>query len=218
MTRGLCGRRHGDSTPGPVGSPSYDLGVARRPFCLKLLLIVASAAALAAHLIGLSPLWSVTIGLATPVVVVAAPAFVRGLVMGAATPAAGERVPAAVREMSGEEFEDYVALAARSCGIPVIMTPLTGDFGVDLVVGRRPDRLAVQCKRQARPVGAGAVQEVVAGAPMHDCTRTMVVTNHDFTPAARTLAERHGCLLISGTDLALLRTAIRRATAPTPLR
>ena len=104
--------------------------------------------------------------------------------------------------MSGTEFEDHVARIARSCGVPVIMTSVTGDWGVDLIVGKRPDRLAMQCKRQSRPVGAGAVQEVVAGAPMQDCTKTMVVTNHEFTPAARKLAELHGCELVGGAGTA----------------
>ena len=103
--------------------------------------------------------------------------------------------------MSGNEFEDYVARIARSCGLPVIMTSITGDWGVDIIVGKRPNRLAIQCKRQSRPVGAGAIQEVVAGAPMQDCTRTMVVTNHEFTPAARKLAELHGCELVGGAEL-----------------
>ena len=116
--------------------------------------------------------------------------------------------------MSGTEFEDYVARIARSCGLPVIMTSITGDWGVDIIVGKRPNRLAIQCKRQSRPVGAGAVQEVVAGAPMQDCTRTMVVTNHEFTPAARKLAELHGCELVGGAELPRLRSTIRRLTEP----
>jgi restriction system protein len=115
--------------------------------------------------------------------------------------------------MSGTEFEDYVARVARSCGVPVIMTSVTGDWGVDLIVGHRPERLAIQCKRRSRPVGAGAVQEVVAGAPMQGCTKTMVVTNHEFTPAARKLAELHGCELVGRSELPRLRSTIRRLTA-----
>jgi restriction system protein len=99
--------------------------------------------------------------------------------------------------------------------MPVIMTSITGDWGVDIIVGKRPNRLAIQCKRQSRPVGASAVQEVVAGAPMQDCTRTMVVTNHEFTPAARKLAELHGCELVGGAELSRLRSTIRRLTEPT---
>ena len=95
----------------------------------------------------------------------AAPRFLLATAIGAFTP--GPREAPAAAAMSGTEFEDYVARIARSCGVPVIMTSVTGDWGVDLIVGNRPDRLAVQCKRHSRPVGASAVQEVVAGAPMH---------------------------------------------------
>ena len=49
---------------------------------------------------------------------------------------------------------------------------------------------------------------------MQDCTQTMVVTNHEFTPAARKLAERHGCELVGGADLPRLRSTIRRLTDP----
>jgi restriction system protein len=115
--------------------------------------------------------------------------------------------------MSGVEFEDYVARVVRSCGVPVIMTSVTGDWGVDIIAGRRPNRLAIQCKRQGRPVGTSAIQEVVAGAPMQDCAKTMVVTNHEFTPAARKLAELHDCELVGRTELTRLRSTIRRLTA-----
>ncbi|MEW5811331.1 MAG: restriction endonuclease [Actinomycetota bacterium] len=157
---------------------------------------------------GVPPWWCLAVAVLTPLV----PRFVAAIVVGAATPSARETD--ARDEMSGTEFEDYVARIARSVGVPVIMTPLSGDWGVDLIVGHRPHRLAVQCKRQSRPVGTGAVQEVVAGAPMQDCTRTMVVTNHQFTPAARKLAELHGCELVGGEELPRLRSTIRRLTRP----
>jgi restriction system protein len=174
--------------------------------------IAGVALGIAACLLGATPAWSLAIGAAAPLVLVAAPRFLMGTIIGASTPSPTEDLAAA---MSGMEFEDYVARIARSCGVPVIMTSVTGDWGVDLIVGRRPERLAIQCKRQARPVGAGAVQEVVAGAPMQDCTKTMVVTNHEFTPAARKLAELHGCELVGRTELPRLRSTIRRLTAPT---
>jgi restriction system protein len=163
---------------------------------------------IAAYLLGVSPVWSLLIGVVAPAVLAAAPHFLRGAIVGLRT-ATDESAA-----MSGTEFEDYVARIARSCGVPVIMTSITGDWGVDIIVGKRPNRLAIQCKRQSRPVGAGAVQEVVAGAPMQDCTKTMVVTNHEFTPAARKLAELHGCELVGRTELPRLRSTIRRLTAP----
>ncbi len=182
-----------------------------RRVALKWHLIAAVAVGTAAWILGATPAWCLVLGALAPVILAATPRFVRGAIVGVSTPDAREDVTAA---MSGTEFEDYVARIARSCGAPVIMTSITGDWGVDIIVGRRPNRLAIQCKRQARPVGAGAVQEVVAGAPMQDCRRTMVVTNHEFTPAARKLAELHGCMLISGTELPSLRATIRRLTEP----
>ena len=203
--------RHTELSAGHyVGLRTYHRLVSRTRSLVYM--VVAIASAVAAYLLGASVPWSVAIGVVAPIALAAAPRFLLATAIGAFTPGARE-APAAT--MSGTEFEDYVARIARSAGVPVIMTAVTGDWGVDLIVGNRPDRLAVQCKRQARPVGAGAVQEVVAGAGMHGCTKTMVVTNHEFTPAARKLAELHGCELVGGSDLPRLRSTIRRLTAPT---
>ncbi|MFN6545555.1 restriction endonuclease [Mycolicibacterium nivoides] len=180
---------------------------------IKLFIAAGAAAAFASHLAGVDAAWSLAVGVVVPLALAATPRFLLGAFRGASTPSAREQ-PAT--EMTGLEFEDHVARVARSCGLPVIMTPLTGDWGVDLIVGHRPNRIAVQCKRLSRPVGAGAVQEVVAGAPMQDCTRTMVVTNNEFTPAARKLAELHGCDLVGGADLPRLRSILRRAASSEP--
>jgi restriction system protein len=174
----------------------------------RLYVVVAVVSGIVAYLLGATLVWSLAIGALAPVVLAAAPHFLRGALAGVSTP-----VDEAA-EMSGTEFEDYVARIARSCGMPVIMTSITGDWGVDVIVGKRPNRLAIQCKRQSRPVGAGAIQEVVAGAPMQDCTKTMVVTNNEFTPAARKLAELHDCELVGRSELPRLRSTIRRLTEP----
>jgi restriction system protein len=174
---------------------------------VKAYLFAGVVSGVAAYLLGALPVWSVAIGALAPAALAALPRFLRGALVGLRT---REEVASA---MSGTEFEDYVARVVRSCGVPVIMTSATGDWGVDIIVGRRPNRLAIQCKRQARPVGTSAIQEVVAGAPMQDCAKTMVVTNHEFTPAARKLAELHGCELVGRSELTRLRSTIRRLTA-----
>lgn len=172
-----------------------------------LYVVAAIASGIAAYLLGATAPWSLTIGALAPAVLAVAPRFLRGALDGVSTP------DDEAAEMSGTEFEDHIARIARTCGLPVIMTSITGDWGVDIIVGRRPNRLAIQCKRQSRPVGTSAVQEVVAGAPMQDCTKTMVVTNHEFTRAARKLAELHGCELVGRSELPRLRSTIRRLTA-----
>jgi restriction system protein len=175
---------------------------------MRLYAFVAAATGIACYLLGAAPVWSLAIGAIAPAILAAAPHFLRGAIVGLST---ADEVAAA---MSGTEFEDYVARVVRSCGVPVIMTSVTGDWGVDIIVGKRPNRLAIQCKRQSRPVGTSAVQEVVAGAPMQDCIKTMVVTNHEFTRAARKLADLHGCELVGRSELPRLRSTIRRLTGP----
>jgi restriction system protein len=175
---------------------------------VRLYAVVAVVSGIAAYLLGVRPILSLAIGVGAAILLAAAPRFLHGAVVGLSTP------DDEAEEMSGTEFEDYVARIARSCGLPVIMTSITGDWGVDIIVGKRPSRLAIQCKRQSRPVGTSAIQEVVAGAPMQDCTKTMVVTNHEFTPAARKLAELHGCELVGRSELPRLRSTLRRLTDP----
>jgi restriction system protein len=109
------------------------------------------------------------------------------------------RTSAGIREidaMNGVEFEDYVAARMHHAGWHVSFTPAVGDYGVDLIAQKDGQYAAVQCKRHAKAVGVAAVQQVVAGARHHGCTRSIVVSNQEFTSAAKQLAYTHGCQLI----------------------
>jgi restriction system protein len=108
---------------------------------------------------------------------------------------------AAVDQMSGVEFEEFVAAQLRTRGWSVIRTPSTGDYGVDLIAKKRSTCMAVQCKRLARAVGVAAVQQVVSGARHHGCDQAVVVTNQAFTKAARQLATTHRCRLVGREQL-----------------
>lgn len=103
--------------------------------------------------------------------------------------------------MTGIDFENYVAARLRAAGYRVALTKVTGDFGVDLIAAKGRERIAIQCKRHARRIGAPAVQQVVAGALLHRCTSTMVVSNQEFTPAAIRLAQVHACELVGRARL-----------------
>jgi restriction system protein len=107
----------------------------------------------------------------------------------------------AIDAMTGTEFEDYVATRLRRAGWRVTFTPASGDYGVDLIGDRDGTSVAVQCKRLGKPVGVAAVQQVVAGARHHGCGRSIVISNQEFTGAARQLAHTHNCQLIGRTTL-----------------
>ena len=107
----------------------------------------------------------------------------------------------AIDAMDGVEFEGYVAARLQSAGWQVAFTPAVGDYGVDLIAEKDGHYVAVQCKRYGKSVGVAAVQEVVSGARHHGCTRSIVVSNQEFTSAAKQLARTHNCQLIGRSVL-----------------
>ncbi|MCV7103018.1 restriction endonuclease [Mycobacterium palustre] len=122
---------------------------------------------------------------------------------------------AAIDEMSGVEFEGFVAAQLRTAGWSVEHTASTGDYGVDLIAKRGGTRMAVQCKRLGRAVGVAAVQQVVSGALHHRCGQAVVVTNRGFTKAARQLASTHRCRLV-GREQLHIWTRMPAATSAGP--
>ena len=102
----------------------------------------------------------------------------------------------AIDAMTGTEFEDYVAARLRRAGWRVTFTPMVGDYGVDLIAEKDRRSVAIQCKRHGNSVGVAAVQQVVSGALHHGCTKSIVISNQEFTQAAQQLAFTHGCQLI----------------------
>lgn len=101
-----------------------------------------------------------------------------------------------IDELSGIDFETFVAARLQGAGWHIETTPASNDYGVDLIATNRRDVVAVQCKRYSKTVGVRAVQEVVAGARHYACTRAMVVSNQDFTRQAQALAASSRCELI----------------------
>jgi restriction system protein len=115
-------------------------------------------------------------------------------------------------DMTGPEFETFVARLPEHLGYSVRGTPATGDQGADLLVERLGRLTVVQVKRYAGTVGNGAVQEVVAARAFYQAEEGWVVTNSTFTPAARELAQAAGVHLVDGTELDALAREARRST------
>jgi len=110
---------------------------------------------------------------------------------------------AAADRMTGEEFEDWLAILFRAAGWRVRHTRTTGDFGADLVLGHGAvDEMVVQAKRQGRPVGVAAVQQAAAARLHYGTPEAMVATNSTFTPAAIELAASTGVILWDRDDIA----------------
>ena len=95
-----------------------------------------------------------------------------------------------IDEMTGREFEEFVAAVLEGCGYEVEeITVASGDYGADIIAWADDEKIAVQCKRYSRPVGVKAVQEVISAMKHYDCEKAIVITNSTFTRQAYTLAE-----------------------------
>ncbi len=103
------------------------------------------------------------------------------------------------RVMRGTEFECFLGQVFETLGYQVRMTKGSGDQGVDLIVTGKGRKIAVQAKGYANTVGNHSVMEASAGMIFYGCDSCVVVTNSRFSPLARKLAARIGCLLIDYT-------------------
>lgn len=90
----------------------------------------------------------------------------------------------------GLGFENHVEKLYRGFGYSVSTTPSSGDFGVDLIAISNTEKIAIQCKRYATPVGPEAVMQVYSGAAYYECTRFAVFSINGFTNAATEMAKK----------------------------
>lgn len=97
-----------------------------------------------------------------------------------------------VDQMSGLEFEEYLAFHFRKLGYRVSLTDFSGDYGADLLLNKNRKLTVVQAKRYSGSVGVKAVQEVIGAISYYRADCGMVVTNSHFTQNAKILAERSG--------------------------
>src|SRR5205809_617043 len=93
-----------------------------------------------------------------------------------------------VSEMSGAEFERFVGKLYTRLAYSVSLTPAGADQGVDLILCKDGQKIAVQAKRRTGKVGNKAVQEVIAGKLYYGCSRAMIITNSTFPDSEVALA------------------------------
>lgn len=103
--------------------------------------------------------------------------------------------------MDGIAFEQFLGALFQRLGYLTDTTRTSGDYGVDVLLRKGKQRIAVQAKHYSTPVGLSAVQEVHAGIKFYGADEGWVVTNNTFTRAARELAGKTGVRLIDGAEL-----------------
>jgi restriction system protein len=103
--------------------------------------------------------------------------------------------------MHGIEFERYIARLLPRLGYRHIRLTERYDLGLDIVAEKGNIRWGIQVKRQSYPVKIEAVRQAVAALNHYKCDRSMVITNNNFSPAARQLANSNDCILVDRQQL-----------------
>ena len=98
-------------------------------------------------------------------------------------------------------YEHFCADRLSAAGWRAKSTKSSGDQGVDVIAEASGRRLVVQCKLYDRPVGNGAVQEIIAGRQFEDAHHAVVVSNAAFTRSARHLAAKSDVALLHHDEL-----------------
>ena len=96
----------------------------------------------------------------------------------------------------GIKYEEFCCKYLQEKGYSTKTTVASGDQGADIIASRDGIKLAVQCKyRTEGSVGNDAVQQALAGMHYYDCHTAIVMTNVDFTPKAKSAAQKMHVIL-----------------------
>lgn len=106
-----------------------------------------------------------------------------------------------IQQMSGVEFEAYIADIFSSKGFAVEITSLTGDHGVDLRLFRTGRTGIVQCKRWTDTIPEAAIRDFCGAMSHEKVDFGYFVTSSEFSSKARTYAIGKNISLVDIKDL-----------------
>jgi len=118
-----------------------------------------------------------------------------------------------LKKLNGTEFEHYLSGLFKSHGYQVEMTPVTGDYGADLILHKDQLRIAVQAKCYSGSVGVSAVQEALSGMAYYRCHSAWVVTTGTYTNNAIELATQSKIRLLGQSELGKLILQTQKQTS-----
>lgn len=107
-----------------------------------------------------------------------------------------------IDEMSGIQFERYIAKMLKRHNFADIQITEYYDYGVDIIAKKNGVTWGIQTKRYSNQVKADAVRQVYSALKHYKCDRGMVITNNTFTNPAKKLAEENHIILIDRYMLA----------------
>ena len=105
--------------------------------------------------------------------------------------------------LDGHSFEEFLFAFLKNKGYKVEKTPKSRDFGADIIINTKNEKIVIQCKNYYNhKVGNSAIQEIATAKDYYCAMKAIVITNSFFTTPAHVLAEKVGVKLIDRDILA----------------
>ena len=125
-------------------------------------------------------------------------------------PSTGTDLASNVCSMTAIAFKDFTVSLFREMGYAVEIAPKTSDNGIDLLLRKSNQLIAVQCKSGSAPVGEPVVRDFYSALMSSGAQSGYLVTTSTFTSHAYSFAEGKRIQLV---DLeALMDLAARRSS------
>ncbi|HLF89129.1 MAG TPA: restriction endonuclease, partial [Anaerolineales bacterium] len=106
-----------------------------------------------------------------------------------------------LQNMSGVEFEDFIGEFFQRKGYSVEFTSTTGDHGIDLILKRNKEIIAVQCKKWSSPVGEAVIRDFLGSMHHAGIKIGVVIATTTFSSQARTFIKNKPVKLIDLDNL-----------------
>lgn len=106
--------------------------------------------------------------------------------------------------LNGYEFELYVGQIFFRNGYEVHNTKLSGDGGIDLIVEKNNERIAIQCKAHKKAVGPSVVRDLYGTMNHFGYTKGILISLNGFTKGVYTFVQDKSIQLLSLDDLLVM--------------
>lgn len=106
-----------------------------------------------------------------------------------------------IDSLTGFEFEKMLESLFVKMGYNVMLTKKSKDFGADLILTKKNQKVVVQAKCYSHTVGIKAVQEAIAAKTYYRATHAVVVSNNNFSREAEKLALESNVGILARDEL-----------------
>lgn len=110
--------------------------------------------------------------------------------------------------LSGLDFEIQLAALFRKAGYAATVTSASGDKGIDIILEKNSERLIVQCKQHAKPVGPATARELYGALMASNATRAILASTSGFTPGVHSFTYDKPIQLMAVHDIVALQEKI----------